>query len=152
MLIDGVEASQHVGEVVAPNRAHDRQANRTVHRVAATNPVPETKHVVGVDAELSHTLSVRRYGDEVMLDRILTERVNDPVAMYKADLCTLPSSLYGGPAISVPIGLGDENLPVGLQVMAPVMADDQVYRVAGAVEKALAQQWGGLLLEQAVAL
>ena len=80
------------------------------------------------------------------------ERVNDPVAMYKADLCTLPSSLYGGPAISVPIGLGDENLPVGLQVMAPVMADDQVYRVAGAVEKALAQQWGGLLLEQAVAL
>ena len=80
------------------------------------------------------------------------ERVNDPVAMYKADLCTLPSSLYGGPAISVPIGLGDENLPVGLQVMAPVMADDQVYRVAGAVEKALAQQWGGLLVEQAVAL
>jgi aspartyl-tRNA(Asn)/glutamyl-tRNA(Gln) amidotransferase subunit A len=80
------------------------------------------------------------------------ERVNDPVAMYKADLCTLPSSLYGGPAISVPIGLGDENLPVGLQVMAPVMADDQVYRVAGAVEKALAQQWGGLLLDQAVAL
>jgi aspartyl-tRNA(Asn)/glutamyl-tRNA(Gln) amidotransferase subunit A len=72
--------------------------------------------------------------------------------MYKADLCTLPSSLYGGPAISVPIGLGDENLPVGLQVMAPVMADDQVYRVAGAVEKALAQQWGGLLLDQAVAL
>ena len=66
------------------------------------------------------------------------ERVNDPVAMYKADLCTLPSSLYGGPAISVPIGLGDENLPVGLQVMAPVMADDQVYRVAGAVEKAVA--------------
>ncbi len=80
------------------------------------------------------------------------ERVNDPVAMYKADLCTLPSSLYGGPAISVPIGLGDENLPVGLQVMAPVMADDQVYRVASAVEKALAQQWGGLLLDQAVAL
>jgi aspartyl-tRNA(Asn)/glutamyl-tRNA(Gln) amidotransferase subunit A len=80
------------------------------------------------------------------------ERVNDPVAMYKADLCTLPSSLYGGPAISVPIGLGDENLPVGLQVMAPVMADDQVYRVAGAVEKALSQQWGGLLLDQAVAL
>ncbi len=80
------------------------------------------------------------------------ERVNDPVAMYKADLCTLPSSLYGGPAISVPSGLGDENLPVGLQVMAPVMADDQVYRVASAVEKALAQQWGGLLLEQAVAL
>jgi aspartyl-tRNA(Asn)/glutamyl-tRNA(Gln) amidotransferase subunit A len=36
--------------------------------------------------------------------------------------------------------------------MAPVMADDQVYRVAGAVEKALAQQWGGLLLDQAVAL
>jgi aspartyl-tRNA(Asn)/glutamyl-tRNA(Gln) amidotransferase subunit A len=72
--------------------------------------------------------------------------------MYKADLCTLPSSLYGGPAISVPAGLGDEGLPVGLQVMAPVMADDRVYRVGAALEAALEDRWGGPLLKEAVAL
>ena len=38
------------------------------------------------------------------------ERADDPLAMYKADLCTLPSSLYGGPAISVPVGLGRRGL------------------------------------------
>jgi aspartyl-tRNA(Asn)/glutamyl-tRNA(Gln) amidotransferase subunit A len=67
----------------------------------------------------------------------LGERVDDPLAMYLADLCTIPSNLYGGPALSVPCGLSDDGLPVGLQVMAPVMADDRVYRVAAAVERAL---------------
>jgi aspartyl-tRNA(Asn)/glutamyl-tRNA(Gln) amidotransferase subunit A len=63
------------------------------------------------------------------------ERVDDPMAMYVADLCTLPASLAGGPAISVPCGLS-EGLPVGLQVMAPTLADDRCYRVAAALEAA----------------
>ncbi|HEY3001235.1 MAG TPA: Asp-tRNA(Asn)/Glu-tRNA(Gln) amidotransferase subunit GatA [Kribbellaceae bacterium] len=63
----------------------------------------------------------------------LGERVDDPMAMYAADLCTLPASLAGVPAISVPCGLS-EGLPVGLQVMAPALADDRCYRVAAAVE------------------
>ena len=67
----------------------------------------------------------------------LGERLDDPLAMYLADLCTIPSNLYGGPAASVPCGLSDDGLPVGLQIMAPVMADDRVYRVAAAVERAL---------------
>jgi aspartyl-tRNA(Asn)/glutamyl-tRNA(Gln) amidotransferase subunit A len=67
----------------------------------------------------------------------LGERVDDPLAMYLADLCTIPSNLYGGPALSVPCGLSDDALPVGLQIMAPVMADDRTYRVAAAVERAL---------------
>jgi aspartyl-tRNA(Asn)/glutamyl-tRNA(Gln) amidotransferase subunit A len=67
----------------------------------------------------------------------LGERIDDPLAMYLADLCTIPSNLYGGPALSVPCGLSDDGLPVGLQVMAPVMADDRIYRVAAAVERAL---------------
>ena len=63
----------------------------------------------------------------------LGDRVDDPMAMYAADLCTLPASLAGLPAISVPAGLS-EGLPVGLQVMAPALADDRCYRVAAAVE------------------
>ena len=80
------------------------------------------------------------------------ERSDDPVAMYKADLATLPSSLYGGPAMSLPVGLGDDALPVGLQVMAPVQADDRVYRVGAALEAALLERWGAPLLDQAPAL
>ena len=63
----------------------------------------------------------------------LGDRVDDPMAMYAADLCTLPASLAGLPAISVPCGLS-EGLPVGLQIMAPALADDRCYRVAAAVE------------------
>ena len=79
----------------------------------------------------------------------LGERVNDPMAMYLADLATLPPSLAGTPAMSVPIGLADEDkLPVGLQIVAPFMNDDRMYRVAGAVESALKTKWNGLLIEQ----
>jgi aspartyl-tRNA(Asn)/glutamyl-tRNA(Gln) amidotransferase subunit A len=67
----------------------------------------------------------------------LGERVDDPLSMYLADLCTIPSNLYGGPAMSVPCGLSDDGLPVGFQVMAPVLADDRLYRVGAALERAL---------------
>jgi aspartyl-tRNA(Asn)/glutamyl-tRNA(Gln) amidotransferase subunit A len=60
-------------------------------------------------------------------------RTADPYQMYLADFFTIPSNLYGGPAISVPCGLS-EGLPVGLQIMAPTMADDRMYRVAAALE------------------
>jgi aspartyl-tRNA(Asn)/glutamyl-tRNA(Gln) amidotransferase subunit A len=63
-------------------------------------------------------------------------RVDDPIAMYAADLCTLPASLAGLPAISVPCGLS-EGLPVGFQIMAPALADDRCYQVAAALEAAL---------------
>ncbi|MGY1636459.1 Asp-tRNA(Asn)/Glu-tRNA(Gln) amidotransferase subunit GatA [Geodermatophilus sp. SYSU D00742] len=74
-------------------------------------------------------------------------RVDDPLAMYAADLCTLPASLAGLPAISVPCGLSD-GLPVGFQVMAPALADDRCYRVAAAVEAALDSARGHRLLDE----
>jgi aspartyl-tRNA(Asn)/glutamyl-tRNA(Gln) amidotransferase subunit A len=61
--------------------------------------------------------------------------VVDPLTMYRNDLCTLPASLAGTPAISVPCGLSD-GLPVGLQIMAPAQADDRCYRVAATFEAA----------------
>ncbi len=64
------------------------------------------------------------------------ERVADPMAMYINDLCTLPASLAGTPAISVPSGLS-EGLPVGLQIMAPALADERCYRVGAAFESAV---------------
>ena len=81
------------------------------------------------------------------------ERVDDPLKMYLADLCTIPSNLAGNASMSLPVGLSaDDGLPVGLQIMAPVMGDDRLYRVAGALEAALDDRRGHALLEEATAL
>ncbi|GAA1664916.1 Asp-tRNA(Asn)/Glu-tRNA(Gln) amidotransferase subunit GatA [Glycomyces endophyticus] len=60
-------------------------------------------------------------------------RTGDPYQMYLADLYTIPTNMYGGPGVSVPVGLS-EGMPVGLQVMGPVLGDDITYRVAAALE------------------
>ncbi len=81
------------------------------------------------------------------------DRAEDPLAMYLADLCTIPSNLSGGAALSVPCGLAPEDgLPVGFQVMAPALADDRMYRVAGALEAELDARRGHPLLDEAPAL
>ena len=66
----------------------------------------------------------------------------DPLEMYRNDVATVPASLAGIPALSLPIGTataegGSGPLPVGLQVMAPLRADARNYRVAFALEQAL---------------
>ena len=67
----------------------------------------------------------------------LGEKVDDPLAMYLFDLCTLPLNLAGHAGMSVPSGLSpDDALPVGLQIMAPALADDRLYRVGAAYETA----------------
>ncbi|WP_185091021.1 Asp-tRNA(Asn)/Glu-tRNA(Gln) amidotransferase subunit GatA [Gordonia oryzae] len=65
------------------------------------------------------------------------EKVDDPLAMYLFDLATLPVNLAGVAAMSVPSGVSaDDGLPVGLQIMAPALADDRLYRVGAAYEAA----------------
>ncbi|OZC71914.1 Asp-tRNA(Asn)/Glu-tRNA(Gln) amidotransferase GatCAB subunit A [Rhodococcus sp. 15-725-2-2b] len=67
----------------------------------------------------------------------LGDKVDDPMAMYLNDLCTLPTNLAGHCAMSVPSGLASEDgLPVGLQIMAPAFADERLYRVGAAYEAA----------------
>ena len=80
----------------------------------------------------------------------------DPLSVYLLDLTTLPASLAGSPAISVPIGLADDplveggqQLPVGLQIMAPQLHDDRCYRVGAALEAALDHARGGTLISKA---
>ena len=71
------------------------------------------------------------------------ERADDPMAMYLADLCTIPSDLAGNAAMSVPCGLAPEDgLPVGLQIMAPALADDRTYRVGGGGRGRIARALG----------
>ena len=60
----------------------------------------------------------------------------DPLTMYLNDVCTIPSNLAGHPAISVPFGLGAGELPVGVQVLAPALGEEAMFRVAAAVEAA----------------
>ena len=83
----------------------------------------------------------------------LGEKLDDPLAMYLNDLATIPANLAGVPGISVPSGLADEDgLPAGVQVLAPALADDRVYRVGAALETLLTDRWGGPLLAKAPAL
>ncbi|CAM5743544.1 Asp-tRNA(Asn)/Glu-tRNA(Gln) amidotransferase subunit GatA [Streptomyces hirsutus] len=81
------------------------------------------------------------------------ERADNPMAMYLADLCTIPTNLAGNAAMSLPCGLAPEdNLPVGLQIIAPVMKDDRLYKVGAAVEAAFVEKWGHPLIEEAPSL
>ncbi|MDR2377990.1 MAG: Asp-tRNA(Asn)/Glu-tRNA(Gln) amidotransferase subunit GatA [Bifidobacteriaceae bacterium] len=82
----------------------------------------------------------------------LGEKLDDPLAMYLADVATIPVNLAGVPGISVPCGLAEDGLPVGFQIVAPARADAFLYQVGGALEAALVERWGGPLLERAPAL
>jgi aspartyl-tRNA(Asn)/glutamyl-tRNA(Gln) amidotransferase subunit A len=63
------------------------------------------------------------------------DRVDDPLAMYLSDICTIPSNLAGHPAISVPVGLDDAGLPIGFQVMAPALGETVMFQTAAEVER-----------------
>ena len=77
------------------------------------------------------------------------EMVDDPLAMYLNDATTLPANLAGVPAISIPSGLSDDGLPVGIQFIAPARHDATLYRVSAALEALLQDKWGGALLDRA---
>ena len=63
------------------------------------------------------------------------DKASDPLAMYLCDTYTIPSNLSGDPGMSVPFGTGDLGLPVGVQVLAPALQDDTMFRVAAELER-----------------
>ncbi len=74
------------------------------------------------------------------------EKVDDPMAMYLNDLATIPGSLAGIPALSVPSGIAsDTGLPVGLQIMGRALGEADIYRAAAAFESAYAAAHSGLV-------
>jgi aspartyl-tRNA(Asn)/glutamyl-tRNA(Gln) amidotransferase subunit A len=72
----------------------------------------------------------------------LGERAADPLAMYMSDYCTVPMSLAGIPAISIPAGMaepagGGPELPVGLQIAGPAFSESLLLDAAHAIEGAV---------------
>jgi aspartyl-tRNA(Asn)/glutamyl-tRNA(Gln) amidotransferase subunit A len=65
----------------------------------------------------------------------LGERVEDPLAMYLSDVCTIPVNLAGLPGISVPCGFAD-GLPVGLQLITPPLEEGRLFQVAHRYQQA----------------
>lgn len=71
------------------------------------------------------------------------EKTADPLEMYLNDVTTIPANLAGIPGMSLPVSIAAEDgLPVGIQLMAPVRADDRLYRVGATLERLVEQQLG----------
>ncbi|WP_448564432.1 Asp-tRNA(Asn)/Glu-tRNA(Gln) amidotransferase subunit GatA [Trichothermofontia sp.] len=64
------------------------------------------------------------------------EKTNDPLSMYLSDLMTIPVNLAGLPGMSLPCGFDAQGLPIGLQIIANVLREDQIFTVASAYENA----------------
>ncbi|AZR72066.1 aspartyl/glutamyl-tRNA amidotransferase subunit A [Anoxybacter fermentans] len=67
----------------------------------------------------------------------LGENVDNPLAMYMSDICTVPINLAGVPAISIPVGFDSNGLPIGLQIIGKHFAEATILRVAYTLEQEL---------------
>ncbi|MCW1250405.1 Asp-tRNA(Asn)/Glu-tRNA(Gln) amidotransferase subunit GatA [Acaricomes phytoseiuli] len=79
----------------------------------------------------------------------LGEKLDDPLAMYLNDIATIPANLAGIPGMSLPNGLAEEDdMPSGLQLLAPARQDVRLYRIGAALEALHEGQWGAPLLSR----
>ena len=63
------------------------------------------------------------------------EKINDPLQMYLSYIYTIAANLAGVPAISIPCGFDENNLPIGLQILASAFGEDKLLRIARMFEK-----------------
>ncbi len=63
------------------------------------------------------------------------EKVDDPMAMYLNDVCSIPTNLIGATAMSIPVGLDANNLPIGAQIFAPPLGEDVLFQAAAVIEQ-----------------
>jgi aspartyl-tRNA(Asn)/glutamyl-tRNA(Gln) amidotransferase subunit A len=63
------------------------------------------------------------------------EKSDDPLSMYLADIFTVPVNIVGVPAISIPSGMTESSLPLGLQLIAPHMREDILFGIGSDFEK-----------------
>ncbi|MDH4147235.1 MAG: Asp-tRNA(Asn)/Glu-tRNA(Gln) amidotransferase subunit GatA [Acidimicrobiia bacterium] len=66
----------------------------------------------------------------------LDAKTADPMTMYLNDVYTIPSNLSGQPAMSVPFGTGEGDLPVGVQLLAPALEEARMFAAAAVLEEA----------------
>ncbi len=64
-------------------------------------------------------------------------KTDDPLSMYLCDVYTIPTNLAGHPGMTVPFGTGADDMPVGVQILAPALGEEAMFRTAGALERAL---------------
>jgi aspartyl-tRNA(Asn)/glutamyl-tRNA(Gln) amidotransferase subunit A len=67
----------------------------------------------------------------------LGAKTEDPLTMYLNDICTIPTNLAGHPAMSVPFGDGAGSLPIGVQVLAPALGEEKMFRAAAVLESVM---------------
>jgi len=65
----------------------------------------------------------------------LGDKLDDPLKMYLSDVYTIAANLAGAPAISVPCGFDNNNLPIGLQILGPAFEEEKLLRIARMYEK-----------------
>ena len=87
-----------------------------------------TEAFAKVDALLTPTAPTAAFG--------IGEKMDDPVTMYLNDVFTVPASLAGVPAMSLPAGLDAQGLPLGLQIIGRHFDEETVFAVGGALEQA----------------
>jgi subtilase family serine protease len=96
----------------------------------AVDYTPANNHYVAADGTLAQAAAA--FGTRFNVYKVKGKFVQAPAGQL-----TIPANLAGTPAISIPSGLDDEGLPVGLQITAPVLEESRLLRVANALEAAI---------------
>jgi aspartyl-tRNA(Asn)/glutamyl-tRNA(Gln) amidotransferase subunit A len=75
------------------------------------------------------------------------EKLEDPLAMYLNDIATIPANLAGIPGMAIPNGIAENNMPSGIQLLAPARGDARLYQVGAALEKMHEEVWGKRMID-----